>query len=161
MVTAEDLQAAAALVAGREPGQQVLADDRVEAARREGLFAHEAAILFPAATELRLRGYPGLLGDDAERLVTDPDRLAARAGGRLDLAPAVALPRLVPDDLAAIELTVERFADRRRRPPRRAPPLRRRRGAAGVIQPLGDALRPCPGGAERKHLANDVGFGVR
>src|SRR5262249_32618318 len=124
----EAAQGAAALRAVREPRQEVRA---LEVGRRRS--PEESP---PARTALRvraglrgqaehrprdappprLRGLPQRIGHDAKvrRIEPEPFRLGpARA---LRRAPLIALPRLVPDDDAAVQLALEDRADRRAGP---------------------------------------------
>ncbi|PYR44937.1 MAG: hypothetical protein DMF89_26485 [Acidobacteria bacterium] len=63
-----------------------------------------------------MRCAPQLLGDDPQigLLGDDPVRLGSR--GLLVLSPAIALPRLVVDDVTAIVIPEEHLANARRRP---------------------------------------------
>src|SRR5688572_13772347 len=69
----------------------------------------------------------------------DRDPLARVAVGLMVLAPAIALARAAPDEVAFVARPMQHGMDRRRRPRARTPLLRARRQDAFSVEPLRDA----------------------
>src|SRR5207244_8419725 len=139
-LTTRDADPAAAHAAPSEAGEQI---HRLVPPAPRSVFAVDRAAgdLFQVRSDPpqpRVCPLPMVLVDDAERL----DMLAHpfRAGFRrlLLVTPLIALPRAVPRDRAAVQLTMQNVVDGGRCPTRRPPLLRPRRRRMLRVQQFRD-----------------------
>lgn len=155
-VTAGDGQRAAAHAALEEAGQQVLRVDSVQGATPEPAVVRSEVD--------RLRSLQALLDVAPEPVGYDAQLGRGRAkpvvlGALLVLlqAPLIALPALVPDDLAAVERPVKDFADRAGGPgPRPAGAAGRGSDRTDAIQDVGDLPVAGAGGGHLKNADDHV-----
>src|SRR4051812_17709509 len=89
-----------------------------------------------------------------------PQPVALRLVGDLVNAPAIALARLVPHQISAVERPVKEFAYRRGRPAARPASLRSRARSAFGVEQFRDPGVAGAAGAEFEHPADNGGFGL-
>ena len=149
----------AADAAARNADEQI---PRVQALRRAApqLPVGPAEIRCPRQFQALVRGLPHRVGDDLQLRRPDSDPVRALAVAALLEAPRIALARAVPDDEAAVEIAIQRFADSGRTPARRAALLRPRRRQSPIVQDSGDRTHAVSSSAQPEDFPDDVRFRV-
>src|SRR5690242_5493977 len=137
MGVSRDIHAAAAHPAPRKAGQQVLRFDPVRRLSPE-LPARGAQVRRTRVTERLMRCGPFCFRHDTKRRRGNCDLLVLVSHLALFYAPRVSLLGFVPDDLAAVQLSVQHLPDRGRAPTMRPSLLRTWTQRAGFVQRLGD-----------------------
>ena len=149
-------EAAAARPAAREAGEQVRST-RCPGRRP----ARPACASRCALRESRMRRRPQLLRDDPELRRRHPHPLAGRPVPPVRLAPPVALPRLVPDDLAAVERPEQHLAHGAGGPGRAAVPVAAAAPSApSAFSGFGDPRQPVARRAQLEDPPHDRGLGL-